>query len=434
MTRLVKWTLILLFLFGVLLGMLAGMSIEKEASVTLAEKLTVEEVKRVHHFIKTNNPFNVKSGELVRKQLSQRDLDILLNYITLKTETGVNRKLRVKVFLKDGSAHVKASLQLPDNPLGEFVNIDTEIIEGSSSSEAVELKTLTIGSVEIPIIITRLFSKSINRLVDKQYPEYRLIREAVKKVSFMQKSLEVDYIWSEQAESTIKMQIALRMLSTELKQAIVDHANYLSDESFSFPEKPALSLILNTMFSYAQRRSVERNPVIENKAAFIAIGAYSLKRNIPEMLGVSTQKKAQYRWVYLKGRHDLSKHFILSAAITSMADSEIAESVGVVKEVRDAKNGSGFSFADLAADHAGIRLVEEALRNEERARYFQDILAKVKSDREYMLHISNLPEGIELSQFEKNYSDTDSAEYLKIEKIIKERINKLPIYNRQKLN
>jgi len=417
---------------GVLLGMLVGMSIEQEAKIALPEKLTAEEVKRVHHFIKTNNPLNAKSGELVIKQLSQRDLDILLNYITLKTETGVNRKLRVNVVLEDMSANVQASLQLPDNPLGEFVNISTEIVEGSSKHTPVELKSLKVGSIEVPVILITLFSNSINRQIDKHYPEYRLIRDAVKKVSFKQDSVTFEYIWSEQADRTLKTQIGLRMLSAELRQAIVDHANYLSDESYKFPEKPGLSHILNTMFSYAQMRSEQRNPLIENKAAFIAISAYSLKRNIPEMLGVASHKKARYRWVYLKGRHDLSKHFILSAAITSMADPEIAESIGVVKEVRDAKNGSGFSFADLAADHAGIRLVEEALRNEERARYFQGVLADIKSDREYMLNVSNLPEGIELSQFEKNYADTDSEEYQKVEKIIKERIDKLPIYNRLK--
>ena len=46
--------------------------------------------------------------------------------------------------------------------------------------------------------------------------------------------------------------------------------------------------------------------------------------------------------------------FAISAALTAHSGAERAKQVGVAKEFLDALGSSGFSFADLAADYAGI--------------------------------------------------------------------------------
>src|SRR5262249_40587622 len=53
----------------------------------------------------------------------------------------------------------------------------------------------------------------------------------------------------------------------------------------------------------------------------------------------------------MHGRHDLAQHFWVSAALTALWGAKQAEAAGVLKEWLDsAEGGSGFSFADLAAD------------------------------------------------------------------------------------
>lgn len=427
MTRIIKWIFILFFLIGVLLGMLVANSIDHDALVEQPTALTPVEIKRVKQFIKTNNPLNVKSGEIVTQQISEQDLAVLLNYLTLKTSSHLSRQIRIKVSLEEQLSNVQLTARMPETPMGGYVNIKAVLFEEKAE---IRIKSLKIGDLNIPTFMLGLFSNSVNDIVEKALPEYGLIRDSIESVKIEKDQLNVRYTWSAQAERQLKTQIGLRMITDELRQALIAHSNYLANKSYKLPKKTTLNHMMNIMFAYAKQRSEKHayNPVTENKAAFIALGAFILKRNIPEMLGEKNFKSAKFRRVYLRGRHDLSKHFILSAAITSMADSEIAESIGVVKEVRDAKNGSGFSFIDLAADHAGIRLVKEALSSKEQARKYQQILSEIKAESDYMLDVKNLPEAIAHDQFEKNYEDIGSEAYLKIEKIIKKRIDELPIY------
>jgi uncharacterized protein YfiM (DUF2279 family) len=64
----------------------------------------------------------------------------------------------------------------------------------------------------------------------------------------------------------------------------------------------------------------------------------------------------------LQGRHDLAQHFAISAALAAWAGEPLANTIGLDKEVDDARGGSGFSFADLAADRAGTRFGELAVQ------------------------------------------------------------------------
>lgn len=64
----------------------------------------------------------------------------------------------------------------------------------------------------------------------------------------------------------------------------------------------------------------------------------------------------------LHGRHDAPKHFFIAAALTARGGPAAAAQASLVKEMEDARRfddpparGSGFSFIDLAYDHAGIR-------------------------------------------------------------------------------
>ena len=61
------------------------------------------------------------------------------------------------------------------------------------------------------------------------------------------------------------------------------------------------------------------------------------------------------RTVTLQGRVDWAQHFIISAALTLVGGDIISDAIGLFKEVEDSRIGSGFSFADLAADKAGTR-------------------------------------------------------------------------------
>ena len=70
----------------------------------------------------------------------------------------------------------------------------------------------------------------------------------------------------------------------------------------------------------------------------------------------------------LHGRHDAPKHFFLAAALTARGGPAAAAQASLVKEIEDARRldaepprGTGFSYLDLAYDHAGIRFANRLL-------------------------------------------------------------------------
>ena len=56
----------------------------------------------------------------------------------------------------------------------------------------------------------------------------------------------------------------------------------------------------------------------------------------------------------MHARRDLLRHFAVSAVLVVFVGPRGAEGAGILKELADARTGSGFSFADLSADLAGV--------------------------------------------------------------------------------
>lgn len=126
----------------------------------------------------------------------------------------------------------------------------------------------------------------------------------------------------------------------------------------------------------------------------------------------------------LSGRHDLAQHFSVSAALTAVSGAAAAESAGVLKEVMDSRGGSGFSFADLSADFAGIAFARRLLDKPSR-------LADIeKSFRigDYAISPRGLPEGMQAADFAKKYGSLKDERYLRLQEDIRKRIDGLPGY------
>ena len=430
MARLIKWLFIVFFLLGMLLGMMAVNSLADYSSVTQPSALNSDELKRVKQFIKANNPSNLQTGQTASTQISEQDLNHTLNYLTQKAPHLLSQRVWVKTMFDTKQALLQVSIRLPSNPFGTFINVSTVLNAAQSAGDLkINMHSLQLGKNNVPDFITAMLASYIHDRLVVDVPEYNLISQSIKNIQLEKNRMTVGYVWDKQAVEQIKSQLSSRVMSGEFKLALLAYANHLARVSYSLSTRASLNQLLKPMFSLAIRRSKANNPITENKALFVALGAYSLKKNIPELLGERPEAKANHKRIYLKGRHDLSKHLMLSAAITSLADPELASSIGLQKEVKDSQGGSGFSFADLAADHAGIVLAEEAIASKNKARRIQAILSKVDSESVYMPDIENLPEGLEESEFESIYKNVNSKEYKKLEQLIAYRIEALPVYS-----
>lgn len=127
-----------------------------------------------------------------------------------------------------------------------------------------------------------------------------------------------------------------------------------------------------------------------------------------------------------RGRHDTLKHFLVSAALAAMLGEKEANLWGIGKELSDATRagGSGFSFADLAANRSGVRFARGVLSGKlpsvGLARSFRTV--------NYVPSLEGLEEGLPLSEVLERFGGQGDprfdAEIAKIDK----RIESLPPY------
>jgi hypothetical protein len=124
------------------------------------------------------------------------------------------------------------------------------------------------------------------------------------------------------------------------------------------------------------------------------------------------------------GRRDLAKHFVVSCGLAAVFGAEVAEATGIAKEMLDARGGSGFSFADLAADLAGIAFAEQIAAN---GSNLATVANSFRVDQFFPAH-DDLAEGLTWQELLHTYGSTQDVRFRRQKSAIRERIQALPGY------
>ena len=173
----------------------------------------------------------------------------------------------------------------------------------------------------------------------------------------------------------------------------------------------------------------------ENKASLLALSIFLGTTNFNSIIGAidkKTLRKCQPRGrkIVLNNRVDLRLHFIYSAGLKVISDSGISFTIGEYKELLDSQEGgSGFSFADLAADRSGIRFAEQAM-DSFGAMHIQRMAAELIQKKVFFPSIAGFPEGMPQHLFEQR-GGIEGDYYKKYLAMINERIENLPLYSSQ---
>ncbi len=126
----------------------------------------------------------------------------------------------------------------------------------------------------------------------------------------------------------------------------------------------------------------------------------------------------------MRGRTDLTHHFVVSAALTALIGPHGAETAGIDKELRDARGTSGFSFVDLCADVAGVTFAV-GVRDAEIP------LQRVASSfavADYLPDGTGLREGIAWKGFLAQYGSAEDEKFHRQQAAIRQLIQALPAY------
>ena len=126
----------------------------------------------------------------------------------------------------------------------------------------------------------------------------------------------------------------------------------------------------------------------------------------------------------MRGRRDLCQHFVVCAALSGLGGPQAAETVAVLKEVRDAQGGSGFSFVDLVADLAGVTF---ATRLHD-SKLSLATLSHSFAVPDFLPERGTLREGLSWAAFTAAYGSVDDDRFRREVDGIRQRILALPGY------
>lgn len=420
-----KLFFISLFIIPLTAIVILSMALQDRPLYVEKTKITDREITQVRDFIEKNNPLYFKQGEQRNIHIPEKQIALLSRYLQNKLPGSPQAKIK----LFNHAAFMVASIKLPPSPadtLGNYLNLTGQLIQSGNS---IRIKSLKIGDLHIPDVITDKLLTIAHKELASRSPEYRAAMNSISSFQLRNKSLDIAFIWDKNIARQVQNKMANSIFSADMMARISIYTQQLSKLISTINEsRPSLTKLLQPMFSFAQERSRSQNPVLENRALFIVLGAYMLNKNIPEFMGDPMAAPLTYRNFYLSQRSDLSQHFLVSAALTALSDPSVAHAIGLEKEVSDSRGGSGFSFADLAADRAGVTIANTAMASDNYARMVQERLSRSRYESDFMPDIQHLPEGLQHINFRLIYQDTNSETYKEVIRVIDQRIARSGIY------
>ena len=408
-------------LFGLVLAagvtslLLAGLALEGAPRVERRGDVSAADIDRAVTLLRQHDPRRALPGQVRRVTLEQRDLDLLVDHAAQRGFGGAAR-----VRLQPGRGVVEASLAAP---LARWINIEL----GLRQTDALpQVDGLRIGRIALPSALALPLLRAVAERHGVQ-ADALLAAGAIERVGFAPGQMLVSY--RSDAMTTQRLRAALT--SPADQQRLRAYHDRLVGLSMALPG-PGVSVArwLAPMFALAAERSAAGGDAsAENRAALLALTFYANRRPLGLLV------PAAHGWpqpralaLTLQDRPDFALHFLVSAVLAAESGTPLADAVGLWKELADARpGGSGFSFADLAADRAGTRFGEAALRDPQR---LQARIAAAAGAREadFMPATADLPEFLPEAEFVKRYGGVGAVPYNRMLAEIEARITGLSLY------
>jgi hypothetical protein len=173
--------------------------------------------------------------------------------------------------------------------------------------------------------------------------------------------------------------------------------------------------------------------VDHNRAAILALGVTLGHERLARLVGFQPEATllqeiaAMRAATTLSGRDDWARHYTLSAGLAVLQHPLASDAAGLMKEQLDAlAQDSGFSFADLAADRAGVRFATAATQSDAAARAMQARLHRGFAVADFFPPAADLPENLTVAQFRAAYGGVGSARYRAVAAQIEARLDDCP--------
>jgi hypothetical protein len=364
--------------------------------------------------LKSSDPRELPSGAEHSVRLSERDINLALDYLARKFGRGAAHAV-----LGINWVSVTGTIELPRVPLRPYLNVESTI---DTSSGLPRIEDLRIGSIPVPAFIAQWTLEGVVERV-LGLPDYKSVESVIRKLEIRPGQVAVQYLWQPEKLHAIGAQLA----GVDTAVTAAYHAELLALQRKGIGVQGSLADVLPPLFAFAQRRSAQGDAVSENRALLMVLGAWASDHGWRVVVPHSQDRPRDIN-VRLQERGDLAQHFLVSAAIVAGSESGVSSVVGLYKEIADSRGGSGFSFADLTADRAGTRFGELAVTSESSARRLQQAVSRGVTEADIMPRATDLPEGMSEAEFQRRYREVGSPEYRALMKEIERRVAACPMY------
>lgn len=350
-------------------------------------------------------------------RLDETELNRLLNYaVELRRVRGVAAELEPE------RALIAASLVAPENPFGRYLNVEIEL---AATPSGVDVTALKLGALPVPGALADWLAKFAHRKL-REDATYSALADAFVAVHFNEGEATLDYRWEPELLTRVERK-SFELLVPEVdRQLMLMQAERL--DALLQPHPTGSSVALVTLLPAFFREPPMGELQAEHRAALAAFAAYLSGISLPHLLAgddTASFRRAPRINLVLHGRRDFAEHYLISAALAANAGARLARALGLYKEEDDAGRGSGFSFTDLGADRAGVRLGVLAVGSD--AVRVREQLASARHDRDLMPDFRGLPEFMPQAEFERRFGPVGSARYQRIIEGIDARIAAHPL-------
>jgi hypothetical protein len=400
-------------------------------------KISSADRRHVYDLFAGKNPLKIREGSTVTLSITEHDLNLVLAW-ALSVENSARRAL---VKLHGGEGEILASI--PFGGRSRYLNLAAGgtlgVREGTLSMQADHLR---IGRVEMPKFILALLSPMVAHAVAED-PRMQPILARLHSAQLQAGVLTVSYGHGTPPKGFVSSlfhdpnapdaaQIDTSTVRAQILNLIAAAPKLPRNSEARF------GAAVRTAFRLAQDRSSQGTSpgraAEENKAAVLALGVALGHPHVETLVGrfMDDPTRAALHHAFdgttLRKRDDWPKHFFVSAALTVIAERNVSDATGLLKEEKDAAGGSGFSFGDLLADRAGTTFAQVATRDEASARALQARLAQGFKVDDFFPKAEDLPEGIQDADFQARYGGTGGAEFRRLSAEIERRIASCPAY------
>ncbi len=380
-----------------------------------------------------NNLTHRNTSYLFKTRLTENDINGIIA-MTMRGFKGLKGRINVTPMGIKGAF----TLPTPNNPFGEYINFTGTIIPSSSG---LYVDTVSIGHLPLPSQLGVFITETIlNAFLGGEATGSKLIA-TIDSIRVSGSTLIVSYRAIpalkqaiEQTKSKMRNMRNDLALTAKPSDVKVYYQNIcrLHSKIGDLGSVPLGYYLSDTFLFAAQRTQLSQQAQTENKAAILALAIFLGTAQFDSFIGAIDEPTFQRcqpknNRITLARRDDLRLHFIFSAAIKIISDSNISFAIGEFKELLDSgKGGTGFSFTDLAADRSGIRFSEFAL-SETGAIKLQQMAAELTHESVFFPSLTNLPDGIS-QKIMKQRNGLNGEFYQKHLALINQRINELPLY------